>query len=255
MEDLFSPPVHQDQWSIARVETVGLSVAPLQMMASAISSEAFPKTGSILIARHGQLVYEAYFDHSEWTSLRNTRSASKTVTGILIGIAIDKGYLSGVTAPILPFFPDKQPLQHPDPRKDQITVEDLLTMSSPLECDDMNMFSHGHEERMYLLEDWAQFTLDLPIKGFPSWTTRPADSPYGRSFSYCTAGVVTLGAVLERATQMPVPEFARQHLFAPLGIQQAEWQFTPLGQAMTGGGPGLLQDQVQDDGHPGDHPR
>ena len=64
---------------------------------------------------------------------------------MLIGIAIDQGLLSGVNAPIFSFFGDKQPVQYPDPRKEQITVEDFLTMSSLLECDDFNSFSRGHE--------------------------------------------------------------------------------------------------------------
>jgi len=202
---------------------------------AAVRAGTYKQITSVLISRRGELIFEQYFDDGGPEALRNTRSATKTVTGMLVGAAVDRRLLR-VDSPVLPFFGDRLPLVNPDPRKSLITVEDFLTMSSLLECDDENSFSRGNEERMYLVEDWVKFTLDLPIKGFPDWTSKPADSPYGRAWSYCTAGAATLGPLLERSTKQTIPDFAKATLFQPLGIDSVKWQFQPLGNAMTGGG-------------------
>ena len=207
----------------------------LDDITATIGSGTYQQVTSVIVARADRVLYEQYFDTLGSEGLRNTRSATKTVTGMLVGAAVDRG-LMRAESPVLPFFKDRLPLANPDPRKERITVEDFLTMSSLLECDDENQFSIGNEERMYLVEDWVKFTLDLPIRGFPDWEPKPEQSQYRRAWSYCTAGPTTLGALLERATAQRVPDFAQTVLFKPLGIDSVKWHYQPLGTAMTGGG-------------------
>ncbi len=216
-------------------ELMGATSPTLDDITPAVRAGSYQQITSVVVARGDRVLYEQYFDTLGAEALRNTRSATKTITGMLIGAAVDRGLLHGESR-VLPFFKDRLPLANPDPRKERITVEDFLTMSSLLECDDENQFSRGNEERMYLVEDWVKFTLDLPIRGFPDWQPKPEQSPHGRAWSYCTAGPTTLGELLERATGQRVADFAQAVLFKPLGIETVKWQYQPLGAAMTGGG-------------------
>jgi CubicO group peptidase (beta-lactamase class C family) len=223
-------------WSTASAADTGLSDSRLHAVDAAIRSGEFKKIGSVLIARHGKLIYEAYFD-GDAATLRDTRSATKSITDVLIGIAIDEHKLSGVDAKVLALLPEHaSKIENPDPRKAAITVEDLLTMSSPLECDDWNDASRGNEERMYLVEDWTQFILDLPIRGRMRVGEQAETPPYGRYFSYCTGGVFTLSEVIGKATGARTDLYARDKLFRPLGITNVEWVYSPLNIPQTGGG-------------------
>ena len=225
-----------DAWPQVAPAEAGLAEAKLRDLHAAVRTDAFKKIGSIVIARRGKLAYEDYVD-GDAATLRDTRSATKSITDILVGIAIAQHKLSGVDAKVLPLLSEHaRRMQNPDPRKSTITVEDLLTMSSPLECDDWNDASRGNEERMYVVEDWAQFILDLPIRGRMHLGEQPERPPYGRYFSYCTGGVFLLSEVLQKATGDRVDHYAQQELFAPLGITNVQWVYSPLNIPQTGGG-------------------
>lgn len=209
----------------------------LKEMETAIrGGETFKKIGSVLVSQHGQMLYEGYFE-GDANTLRDTRSATKSITSALVGIAIREKKLAGVGTRVLDLLPERaRKLQNPDARKSKITVEDFLTMSSPLECDDWNDASRGNEERMYIIEDWTQFILDLPIRGRMHVGEKVEQPPHGRAFSYCTGGVFVLSEVLTKSTGLRTDRLAQQKLFSPLGIAHAEWTFSPLGLPQTGGG-------------------
>jgi CubicO group peptidase (beta-lactamase class C family) len=231
-----SPESRNDGQVTASPDSVGVAAKPLHDMDSAIRGGEFKKIGSVLVARHGKLIFEDYFDGDAGT-LRDTRSATKSITDVLVGIAIGEKKLSGVDARVLALLPERaRKMQNPDPRKEKITVEDFLTMSSSLECDDWNDASRGNEERMYLVEDWAQFILDLPVRGRMHVGEQVEPPKYGRNFSYCTGGVFTLSEVLQKATGMRTDRYAQEKLFGPIGISDAQWVYSPMNIPQTGGG-------------------
>ena len=253
--DYTVPERADDGWAVADARAAGWDLAPFATAERNIADGTWKGVTSLVVVHRGALVYERYFNDGARDRLNDTRSLTKSLTALLVGAAIDRGLIPDAQARVATYFADRRPFEHPDRRKDAITVEDLLTMSSLLECNDENQFSSGHEERMYVGEDWIGFALGLPIKGFAPWETKPVDSPHGRAFSYCTAGSFLLGALVERATRQPLPAFSREAIEKPLGIDAVQWNFAPDGTAMGGGGTRLrsrdlakLGEMLRDDG-------
>jgi CubicO group peptidase (beta-lactamase class C family) len=207
-----------------------------QQLSEAVWSGQYGRITSLWIEQNGVVIYEDYFNEADQDTLHNMRSAGKTVTGLLVGIAIDDGLIDGVDTRAASFFDDLRPFENNDRRKEDITLEDLLTMSGPLECDDWNSFSRGNEERMYLIEDWSAFFFNLPIKNRPSWEIPDDDGGFGRIFTYCTAGAQLLGEIVERAADETAAVYASRQLFNPIGITNPKWNYASSGKAHLGGG-------------------
>ncbi len=204
-------------------------------MDSLITAEKYGNITSILVAKDSKLIVEKYYFDNDSTSLHNTRSATKSLATLLTGIAIDKGHIDSEKDKIFKYLKPKSPIQNPDNRKDDITIEDLLTMSSVLECDDWNTHSRGHEERMYYIEDWTKFLIDLPVRSYP-FGPKPEDRPYGRAFAYASAKAAAVGDIVEHAIGMKLDKFAKENLFEPLGIENYKLHYNPLGVMNTAGG-------------------
>jgi CubicO group peptidase (beta-lactamase class C family) len=165
------------------------------------------------------LIAEAYFAGYSAQTPHDLRSATKSITSLLVGMAIDQGLLD-VNAAITKFFPDHKP--HPSWRE-PITIRDLLLMQSGLDCND-SANTTGNEENMYRSSDWISFFFAIPRVQAPRTV-----------WSYCTAGVVLLGEIVARVSKMPLPEFAKRHLFVPLEILEARFAAAPKGVTDAGG--------------------
>ena len=206
-----------------------------QKMDSTIKAGKFERITSVVVAHKGQAIFEKYYRKNDVNSKHNTRSVTKTMASLLTGIALDKGHIKSEKDKIFDYLQHKLPVKNPDKRKEEITIEDLLTMSSIVECNDDNRYSRGNEERMYIIEDWAQFYLDLPVYSYP-WGPKPEDRPYGRAFSYCTAGAALVAEVLQNAIKSDLVEFAQKNLFEPLAIKEYTLHYSPHKILNTAGG-------------------
>ena len=159
----------------------------------------------------GELIEEHYFNGASARRSANLKSASKTIIAILVGIAIDRGYLEGVDQPITDFFSDE--LADADPVKRSITIGDLLSMRSGL-----GTTSNRNYGRWVRSRHWVRHALSRPL----------VDRPGGRMI-YSTGSTHLLSAILTRATGMSTLEFGRRYLARPLDIMLPAWTRDPQG--------------------------
>jgi CubicO group peptidase (beta-lactamase class C family) len=156
------------------------------------------------------------------------RSATKSLAGVLAGIAMNDGAPFDAATPVLSLCPQYDSYARDDPRKQQITVEHLLTMTSGLACDDYSEDSPGNEDKMQGQEeqpDWYKFMFGLPMGANP-----------GEQASYCSGGMNLVGAVISSITRAWLPDFFYQHIAAPLSFGRYHLQLTPTGHMYLGGG-------------------
>jgi CubicO group peptidase (beta-lactamase class C family) len=174
------------------------------------SSREFATATSLLVVRNGTLVAEGYFADGQRDKPNDTRSVTKSVTSLLIGIAIRDGKINGVRQPLSDFYPEYL-RPDTDPRKRAITLEDLLTMRSGLRWDE-----HANNDRaplgMYRTMNSIRYVLQFGAIETP-----------GRVFRYSTGNSQLLAGAIRRGTGNTPFELARERIFGPLGITAARW--------------------------------
>lgn len=201
-------------WSQAAGLSTGdsLSVQAIESEASDINTLT-----SLLIQQNGELLGEKYFNDFRKGERTNIKSASKSIISLLVGIAIDRGYIEGVNQTIKPFFKDYF-AAHPDSVKEKITIQDLLTMRAGMETTSFHNYG-----RWVISDNWARFALNQPMEAQP-----------GGDMVYSTGTSHLLSVILTRATGMSTKRFAEKFLFGPMNIQPGGWDRDPQGYYMGG---------------------
>jgi CubicO group peptidase (beta-lactamase class C family) len=207
----------------------------------------------MLVVRHGHLVFERSYEHDydalfagkdpqrgpynyydpDWHpyyqrgDLHTLQSVTKSVTSALIGIAIGRGEIAGVDVKMLSYFGEGE-VAHVDERKRAVTLRDLLTMTAGFEWDEETLPYTDPRNDCSVMEashDWVKYVVDRPMAHEP-----------GKVFRYNSGVTQILSHVLLKATGRTADEYAREHLFEPIGIERFYWKKTPTGLPDTEGG-------------------
>jgi CubicO group peptidase (beta-lactamase class C family) len=190
-----------------------------------IEEGVFKNISSVIVIKNGKLLIEEYFNGETRDSLHDPRSAGKSFSSTIVGIAESEGYLKNEGQTLKEFY-DIKSYENFSSIKENVSIKELLTMSSVFDGNDDDYNSPGNEENMYPTPDWVKFTLDLPVN-----LVRPAGE-----WHYFTAGVVLLGDILNKTVPEGLDKYADQKLFKPLHITKYKWQYTPQHVPNTAGG-------------------
>jgi CubicO group peptidase (beta-lactamase class C family) len=170
-----------------------------------------PNVYALIVKQNNSVLYSRYFNGYTRDSLFNDQSLTKNVMAILIGIAIDKGFISSVNQKIVDYFPELK--NDTDSRKQNVTIADIMNQASGL--------YHENLERLDLflkLPNPSAYTLQQPMTADP-----------GAEWHYNNAATHLLSLILSKATNMDTYSFAKKMLFEPLGITHTAWMKMPDG--------------------------
>lgn len=211
-----TPGIHVNgeaqDWPAASPEDAGMDRERLEQVAVSLADEPIY---AMVVVKDGHIVTEYYKKgyHSGRKLWMN--SVAKSVTSALVGMAVEQKAIRSIEQPISDFFPS---LRHEgtDMRKRNITVKDLLRMSSGLDWPESTAWGYDLTP-MIDSEDWAEFVLSFPMK----------EAPGAAAFDYNSGGSQLLSAIVQRQTGKSMQQFADEHLFGPLGIRDYDWRTGP----------------------------
>jgi len=243
------PEKIENDWKVASIYESDVKTDSLFSLINKIENKKYDKTHSILIVKDGNLIFEKYYSGNKykyWSptsptfdaevvdygidSVHNIHSATKAFTSILIGIAIDKGFIESIDEPIFKFFPEYLDLR--DSLKAKITIEHLLTCTSGLKWNELDAPKDPSNDLVKLLAkilnpgiSVEEYKIILPTDDLIEFIlSKPCISEPGTKWYYSGGDLVLLGEIIKKATGLRMDEFARKYLFEKLNINKYKWE-------------------------------
>ena len=199
-------------WS-GNAKSVRAAPSDVQATLARWDKDEHPDLKGVAVRLHGEIVAERYYNGDGPDTLHDVRSTGKSITSLLVGIAIGQGYIRAVTDTVGEYLPETR-----NAAIGAVSLADILTMRSGLAADDDVPTSPGNEDKLMAASNPIAF-----LEGVPR--ARPPGSVY--VYNSLTAYVA--GLVVARAVDDNEANFARKTLFEPLGINQFAWTSDPLG--------------------------
>ncbi len=236
--DCGTPATLSDGWEVTTPDAVGLDPATLCGIRPHFQAQTSTNIHSVLVVRHGKLVYEQYFtgldEHLGRPSgtvtfnaetKHDLRSITKSVVSLVFGIEVGKGRIAGVDQKVMPLLPEYADLRTAD--TDKITIRDLLTMSLGFAWNEDLPYSNpaNNETQMDEAADPVRYIL-----------SRPIEAPPGTVFNYSGGAAMIIGRLLHKATGQNLDALARTDLFEPLGIHDFDWEPVASGEPAAASG-------------------
>ena len=199
-------PLTRDDWAVSTPAEQGLD--PLLVAELYHDAAELETIYSLLVVKNGHLIAEDYFNEGSVTQKALVQSVAKSVNSALVGIALDQGCLSSVEQKMIDFFPEFAG-QITDPRKEQVTIRDMLQMRSgyPAEESDESLWEAVWSG------DYLHLMVDFPLTSDP-----------GTTFQYSNLTAHWLGVIVARACDTDLKSFAQEYLFTPLGAEVGVWK-------------------------------
>lgn len=186
----------------------GCDTNSLPCALAAFEKDDYDDLHSVVVIHHGELVAEKYYNGGNRQTSVDVRSAGKSVTSLLFGMALDQGAIEGLDDPVARYWPEAE-----GSAIGKVSLADVLTMRTGLDADGNDPDSAGYEDNMDAADNPLAFALSVPGKEEP-----------GTQYRYNSLAAYVAGIVIGRATGRGMEDFAREYLFQPLKIEHWNWQ-------------------------------